>query len=285
MNDLLFAGPDSLTKCSVRLTNQFWKETLAIFAKLTSKAINVKPQLFFHLNIFDNNSFKFGNNCIRKFDFPIVWSKRIQQVGDIFDYNIAPPKLLDRNELNLKFSLNLDFLRYHQLKTSILNMYQKITSSDHISGLLLPRLPLLFRIGNEQAKGCNFFYKILRSDNKIARMTLKSETKWQEKLNSNLSVKFWDKILKFPQKMLVPNKLIWTQIQINKYLLPTNYSVHHYDVNVSPLWVILLCPPRRVASFDMGLWSGTAILGNGCKFDHKLLSNIYFGGKRSYFWC
>ena len=152
-------------------------------------------------------------------------------------------------------------------------MYQKITikNSDHLSGLLLPRLPLLFRIGNEQAKGCNFFYKILRSDNKIARMTLKSETKWQEKLNSNLSVKFWDKILKFPQKMLVPNKLIWTQIQINKYLLPTNYSVHHYDVNVSPLCSFCSAHPEEL---HLLIW-GCGVVQQFWEMVANLITNFY----------
>ena len=34
--------------------------------------------------------------------------------------------------------------------------------------------------------------------------------------------------------MLVPNKHIWMQIQINKHLLPTNYSVSQYDGRTSP---------------------------------------------------
>ena len=35
------------------------------------------------------------------------------------------------------------------------------------------------------------------------------------------------------KKWLVPNKAVWLQIQLNKHLLPTNYTVSHYDEKVS----------------------------------------------------
>ena len=66
------------------------------------------------------------------------------------------------------------------------------------------------------------------------RTTAKSEAKWHEKLNTHLSIGFWDKVFQIPKKMLVGNKLIWTQIQINKHLLPTNYTVNKYDNSVNP---------------------------------------------------
>ena len=53
-------------------------------------------------------------------------------------------------------------------------------------------------------------------------------------MGATFSITFWEKIYKITQKLLIPNKQIWTQIQINKYLLPTNYSVNIYDKNVSP---------------------------------------------------
>ena len=241
LNDLLFAGPDSLKKCSTLLTNKFWKETIGIFAKLISKAVNVRPKFFYNLNIFDNQLFKFGSNLIRKFYFPMLWSKRVQQAGDLFDCSVVPPRLLDRLELNSKYSLNLDFLRFHQLKVSILNGLKVTKIRDQKLGdFILPRLPILFKISTEQEKGCNFFYQIVQSNEKSVRFTEKSESKWHDNLGITLSVQVWDKIYKLPQKMLVPNKLIWTQIQINKHLLPTNYTVNQYDSKVSP--VCSFCP-------------------------------------------
>ena len=195
LNDLLFAGPDSLKKCSTLLTNKFWKETIGIFAKLISKAVNVRPKFFYNLNIFDNQLFKFGSNLIRKFDFPMLWSKRVQQAGDLFDCSVVPPRLLDRLELNSKYSLNLDFLRFHQLKVSILNGLKVTKIKDQKLGdFILPRLPILFRISTEQEKGCNFFYQIVQSNEKSVRFTEKVKvngmTNWESLSQYRFGIKY-----------------------------------------------------------------------------------------------
>ena len=80
-----------------------------------------------------------------------------------------------------------------------------------------------------------FFYQTLRSRQNQLRNSTNGENKWHEKLETTLSLNFWDRILKIPQKLLVPNKMKWTQIQLNKHLLPTNYTVNKYDAKVSPL--------------------------------------------------
>ena len=65
--------------------------------------------------------------------------------------------------------------------------------------------------------------------------TSRCENKWHEKLKTFYTTVVWDKIYTLPTKFLVPNKQIWTQIQINKYLLPTNYTVSFYDRKVPSL--------------------------------------------------
>ena len=215
----------------------FWRETLNIFARLTAKVSLENPEMIYYLNIFDNEDFKYGNNQIRKYDFPIMWSKKVCQVGDLYS-NTIPPRLLDRQELNDKYFMNINFLQYHQLKLGILNGVKILGSKcEEImadSDAARPRQPLLIKIGSLQNKGCRVFYKILNAQDKNRRATDKSETKWHENLGNEFSTKYWDKVYKLPSKSLLPNKLIWTQIQINKHILPTNYSVSHYDKNVSP---------------------------------------------------
>ena len=130
---------------------------------------------------------------------------------------------------------------------------------------------MLFRIGNEEAKGCKFFYNILGSDLKAARLTDKSETKWHEKLSTSFSSKIWDKIFKLPQKMLIPNKLKWTQIQINKFLLPTNYSVNHYDKSVSPLCSFCSAHPEEL---HLLIW-GCGVVQQFWEMVANLISNFY----------
>ena len=146
--------------------------------------------------------------------------------------------------------MNLNFLQYYQLKMSILNGIKKLGSNyPEImakSDAWRPRQPLLFKIGLLENKGCRIFYRILKSQENTSRKTAKSEIKWHEHLNTTFSTKFWDKIFKLPCKSLLPNKLKWTQIQINKCLLPTNYSVSHYDKNVSPLCSFCSLHPEKL---------------------------------------
>ena len=140
----------------------------------------------------------------------MLWSKNLRQVGDLFDCTAEPPRLLDRAAFNQKFSLKMDFLRFHQLKTSIENGAKKVnfkTYNPALSDAVQPRLPLLIKIGTVQAKGCNFFYQTFRSKFNCLRNSSKGEDKWHNNLNSLFSVTFWDKILKLPKKYLVPNKI------------------------------------------------------------------------------
>ena len=102
------------------------------------------------------------------------------------------------------------------------------------SDVFRPRLPLLFKICLEQPKGCKFFYNVL-TNSTTTRLTSRHENKWHEKLKTIYTTVVWDKIYTLPTKFLVPNKQIWTQIQINKYLLPTNYTVSFYDRKVPSL--------------------------------------------------
>ena len=137
-----------------------------------------------------------------------------------------------------KYGSRVNFLQYRQIKTGLDHGAKKLNYkifNPKLSDLQLPRLPLLFKIAVAQPKGCNFFYSILSSKQTGNRTSASGESKWHEKLGVNLSVTFWDKILKLPKVLLVPNKLRWVQIQINKHLLPTNYTVNKYDRTVSTL--------------------------------------------------
>ena len=235
--DLLYGGPNDIMKCANSQTNKFWKEVLLIFSKICSAIVSYQPHYFYHQNLFDNEDLKYGLNVLKKFDFPMLWSKNVLQIGDLYDCKYQPPRMLSRTDLNSKFSINLDFLRYHNLKSSVnaaAERYGQQIYNPKSSDLCLPRLPLILKISFEQKKGCQFYYKTLRSVITTTRGTIKGEGKWAEKLAFADSTLFWNNVYKITKKLLLPNKLIWTQIQINKCLLPTNYSVNHYDKNVSP---------------------------------------------------
>ena len=182
VNELLYSGPDSMKICATRLTNEFWREVLEIGAKMMTKILHYKPYYFFHLNLFDNEMIKYGNNMIRKYDFPRLWSKNIVQIGDLYDCSERPPRFLDRLELNSRYFLSLDFLRFQQLRSAVLKVSIKF-GVNQFSDVFRPRLPLLFKISLEQPKGCKFFYNVL-TNNSTIRLTSRGENKWHEKLET-----------------------------------------------------------------------------------------------------
>ena len=45
---------------------------------------------------------------------------------------------------------------------------------------------------------------------------------------------FWYKAWKICNKFLVQNEMKWVKIQINRHILPTNYTVNKYKPDVDP---------------------------------------------------
>ena len=73
--------------------------------------------------------------------------------------------------------------------------------------------------------------------------------------------------------MLVGNKLIWTQIQINKHLLPTNYTVNKYDASVNP--TCSFCQ-LHVEELHLLMW-GCGVVRQFWKMVENMLLNFYPG--------
>ena len=146
-------GAKFTKRIAARLTNQFWKNTLMAFADLQS-------DFFCNLNFFENRIFKFGYNCIKKADFGLLWGKGIRQVWDLCNCSLEPPQLYSKEDLNRNFNVEIDFLRYKQLKTGIEHGAKSVNNKKfdrHLSDYRTPRLPLLLKCSIAVNKGCSFF--------------------------------------------------------------------------------------------------------------------------------
>ena len=144
MTDIWFGGPSLVEKISQKMTNGFWKETLQIFARIMKEMPYSHPYYFYNLNIFNNELFAVNNRELDKNDFPALWDKRIVQVGEFFGMTMTPPILLSQYALNYKFNLNIDFLSYHRIKTSINQGNKNLNFKTHhpdLSDTGSPRLP------------------------------------------------------------------------------------------------------------------------------------------------
>ena len=145
--------------------------------------------------------------------------------------------MLSLQNLRLKYLVSLNFLQYLRLKT-IIDLGAKSlnykTYNDNLSDLQIPRLPLLYKLSCVQVKGCGSFYKTLRARELDRNSMIGSEQKWEKELGLTFSPIFWDKIWKIDKKSLVENKMKWVSLQINRHILPTNYTVNQYDKSVDP---------------------------------------------------
>ena len=119
MKDILFGGPKLMKIAAENLSNIFWKETILAFSKLCQDMPAAHPHMFYHLNIFHNKLFSGRGIFIEKYDFPELLSKSVVQVGDFFNCQLSPPALLSLEDLNEKYQVRLNFLRYLRLKVSI----------------------------------------------------------------------------------------------------------------------------------------------------------------------
>ena len=167
----------------------------------------------------------------------MLWQKKITQVGDFFNCEKLPPVLLSMDGLKEKYGIKIDFLSFHRIKTCIKlaakNLNHKIYN-ENLSDIHCPRLPLLFKLSCLASKGCSIFYQTLRAREVARRSTVESEDKWHSELGTVFSINFWDKIWKINKGSLLNNKMKWVTLQINRFLLPTNYTVHKYKKNQNP---------------------------------------------------
>ena len=93
--------------------------------------------------------------------------------------------------------------------------------NEDLSDISLPRIPLVLKLCCLTNKGSRIFYKTLQMRENYSSSTVLSESRWSEALETNFSVSVWDKIWLINKNPLIPNKMKWMQLQVNRYVLPT----------------------------------------------------------------
>ena len=219
--------------------------------------------MFYHLNIFHNKLFSGRGIFIEKRDFPELWGKSAVQVGDFFNCQSSPPALLSLDDLNEKYQVRLNFLRYLRIKTSIEQAAKALKNKifdPAKSDTKLPRLPVIFKISCLETKGCGTFYKTLRF--KSLPTLSQDQTfilKWLNESGLRLSGAFVYKIWRNLKQSIISNKMKWVSIQINRYILPTNYTVNHYDKSVNP--GCSLCSRTHPEKLHLLFWGCQVVQG------------------------
>ena len=237
IGDIWYGGPTLLSAVAEKLSNNFWKEIIKTFALMTGDIHFSHPYFFYNFNIFDNPVFSVNKVELKSSDYSALWNKKVCQVGDFFNCLINPPKLLNIDQINEKYDLKLNFLNYHRIKTVIINASKNMNNKIfdiHFSDTKSPKLPLIHKLSSLSSKGCRVFYVALKTREWSGLSTRDCESKWQGELGTTFSIDFWDKMWKLNKNSLVSNKLKWINLQICRFILPTNYTVNKYKPNQDP---------------------------------------------------
>ena len=237
MKDIWFGGPTMLRIIANKLSNFFWKELFLILAVISEEIHFSEPYYFFNMNVFDNKLFSINKAELKSSEYLSLWNRNICQAGDFFDCSKNPPELLSMETLNTQYNAKLNFLNFHRLKQVIKNAAKNLNFKifdKNSSDILLPRLPVIHKISTAQSKGCRIFYKALKAREWEENGTLESEERWQTELDTRFSVIFWDRIWNLSKYFLCSNKMKWINLQILRYILPTNYTVNKYKESQDP---------------------------------------------------
>ena len=255
LKDVWFGGPSLLARIRGKLTNIFWSETINAMVNSMDNLHHAYPEYFFHLNVFDNDLFAKEGGQLKRYEFPLLWSRGLCQVGDFFDVTIKPPKFLSRDVLNNKYSLRLNFLSYHRLKSSIeaARISLNITNYFELSDVALPRLPPIFKLASLREKGCSEFYKTLRVKKFISTSTEAIANKWSDTPGLAPLSGIWKRIWRILKNRFISNRLRWVQIQINHFILPTNYTVNKYKPTQTP-WCSFCTSNGHLENLQSLLW-------------------------------
>ena len=228
-NELLFSGPSKLTTMSKLLKNKFWKNVLDSLAILQREAAFSTPENWLLFSIFDNPLIKSGRRCLSSRIY--TNSGQIKQVADLFISENTWHTLQDLNE---KYSSTLSTQQFERIKNAILSGLRILNANlGNCNWHPEPRQSIVIQIASRNKRGCRAFHNTFRSRQNLRGNTSKFEEKWHSRLNTNLSVQFWDSAWKLQASIKENNVAKWLQCQLLRGSLFTNNRVSKFKRSVS----------------------------------------------------
>ena len=193
--------------------------------------------------IVENSLFKIDNRNITPNFFRGIKSVLVAYL--LCEHNTT---FKDRDQFNLRFELNINFLEFESLKRSILAGARKLNFNIHTSTIHPePRQPLLISLLSVQKKGCRTFYDCLMSKQFLNTGTGSVENKWHTELGTLLSVHSWDHFYKMQSKIKFFNDIKWLQYRILHHSLKTNYVVSKFINDMNPDCTFCKANPETIS--------------------------------------
>ena len=167
-------------------------------------------------------------------DYSHTGIDRLTQVAQII--NCRTNDFYTCEELHDLYNINITDMQYLEIKSAIRrganDLGINLESCDQQES---PRQPVLVSLANVCKKGCQPYYKVLRTKINMKSVTLESEQKWHQKLGVTLSTNFWNNCWRLIAVNKAENKIKWLQTEILKGIVPTMRHVQKFKPNESVL--------------------------------------------------
>ena len=125
---------------------------------------------------------------------------------------------------------------YTEIKYIIKSSLEKLgLQPERLPVVELPYQPLLVNVATITLTGCSSYYKLIRKKQNLTFSQSEREAKWHLELNKTYGVPFWNNCYSSTANIKNDNKIKWMQNQIVRNSQFTNYRVHKFKPNVSPL--------------------------------------------------
>ena len=95
------------------------------------------------------------------------------------------------------------------------------------------------------------------------------EEKWQRELGCTFHINFWTSLYKHTANIGHDNRMKWLQYQINRNSLFTNYKVHKFNPQVSPMCTFCLQEDSNTSNLEL-----VSHLFAGCNLVHNLWTGV-----------
>ena len=206
--------------CS-KINNLFWKEVLVNWGQYKDNIIKVPDSILVpNQCIWDYKFIKNHNLLIRR---NYYMSKGLIHMEDLFDYNENRFKKV--NDLNESYNIQITPFDYFCLVSSIPKSIK-----THVKNYKAPQNivynPAIDRICT-QKKPSRHIYKTFIKD---VQCDVKSKTKWNNELASNIDEQKWQSIFSLPNNITQDAALRIFQYKILHRILPTNKLLTIYGM-------------------------------------------------------
>ena len=94
---------------------------------------------------------------------------------------------------------------------------------------------MLVGIATMTNKGCNSYYKLIRSKKNLKVTVQDREAVWHTEIGTVYGIRFWNRVYALTVDIKNDNRLKWLQYQVVRNSLFTNHKVNKFNPSVSPL--------------------------------------------------